>query len=257
MPNCTIFNASGDKLAVFSTERFGSQITIGRSSDCTICLKGLANTSISRVHLILIGTPLGWKLRNNSKAGMYKDCIKKDEVELNDGDIIRFAGLFFAYGNTAGPAPFNIAWDEQTEDGLFFNVLWPGLNSIGASHDNYVMVRTVDVSRQHAFIRISANNQATLRAATLNNNTYVNGEEIGDKEVALKPDDVIQMADTVVRFVSAVRVSFNNAPIQMDVNRQVSIANSDSVNSKTFMYVMIGLFTALITTLLLLLITML
>ncbi|MBR4125171.1 MAG: FHA domain-containing protein, partial [Victivallales bacterium] len=209
MPNVTIYNSVGERLAIFSTEGFSSSIKIGRSSECQICLKGLADTTISRVHLILIQNPFGWKLRNNSKTGMYKNCIKVDEVELKEGDLIRFGALFLGFGNLSGPSPFDLVWTAETENGHTQAVLWPGRNSIGSSRDNYVCIRTDDISRIHSFITVTGNH-AVIRSATLSNACLVNGEEIGEEEFELKPNDVIQLADTEVKFVHAVRVSFQD-----------------------------------------------
>lgn len=246
MPNCTIYNSQGEKLAQFATEPFGSSITIGRSSQCNIPLKGHAETAISRVHLILVKGAFGYSIKNNGKSGMYKDCIKYDECELKEGDIIRFANLFLAFGDQAGPANFDLTWKAETEDGAFRAVLWPGLNSVGASHDNYVMVRTNDISRVHAYIRVLGAN-LFLKSATLNNPTLINGNEVGEGEVAVRPDDVIRLGETDVKIINAVRVSLTEAKVQVGMRRQVALSNSDSVNNRNFMYLILALFTIVIT----------
>ena len=243
MPNVTIYNSLGDKLALFSTEGFSSSIKIGRSSECQICLKGLADTTVSRVHLIIIQNPFGWKLRNNSKTGMYKDCIKMDETELKEGDVVRFGALFLAFGDTTGPSPFDLLWTAETENGHTRAVLWPGRNSVGSSRDNYVCIRTDDISRIHAFITVSGNH-ASIRSATLSNACLVNGQEISEDEVELKSNDIIQLADTEVKFVNAVRVSFQNAAVEVNV-RHAGADNSASGQNVTVMYIIIAIFTIL------------
>lgn len=248
MPHCTIYDTHADKLAIFDTEPFGSQITIGRSSHCTISLKGVANNTISGEQLVLQRTAFGWKLRNVGRAAMYKDCVKVEEAELNEGDIFRVGYLFFTYGHTAQPSTFNLTWDCETEDGNTSGALWPGLNSIGASRDNSVTVRTMDVSRIHAFINVQGN-ELTIRGASLNNSTLVNGVDIEDREVPLRPNDEIQMAETKVRLVSTIRLAPTSVPVQHTVRQEQPAANSSSLNSRGLMYVVLAFF-AVVTTVL-------
>ncbi len=244
MPDVTIYNSQGDKLAIFSTEGFSSSIRIGRSSECQICLKGLADTTISRVHLILIQNPFGWKVRNNSKTGMYKNCVKVSETELKEGDVIRFGALFMGFGNASGPSAFDLFWTAETENGHTHAVLWPGRNSIGSSRDNYVCIRTDDISRIHAFITVNGNH-AVIRSATLANACLVNGEEIGEEERELRSNDVIQLADTEVKFMNAVRVSFQDAAVEVNV-RHTGAKSAMEGQNMTVMYIIIGVFTALV-----------
>jgi len=244
MPNVTIYNSLGDKIAIFSTEGFSSSIRIGRSSECQVCLKGHADTTVSRVHLILIQNPFGWKVRNNSKTGMYKDCIKIDETELKEGDVIRFGALFMGFGNASGPSAFDLLWSAVTENGHTRAVLWPGRNSVGSSRDNYVCIRTEDISRIHSFITVNGNH-AVIRSATLANACMVNGEEIGEGERELRPNDVIQLADTEVKFVNAVRVSFQDAAVEVNV-RHTSAKGAMEGQNMNVMYVIIALFTVLV-----------
>ena len=246
MPHCTIYDTHADKLAIFDTEPFGSQISIGRSSQCTISLKGVVNNTISGTQLLLLRTAFGWKIRNVGRASMYHNCIKVEETELIEGDVLRFGQLFFAYGALAQPSAFDLAWSCETEDGSTSAALWPGLNSVGASRDNSVTVRTPDVSRVHAFVKVDGND-VTIRGASLGNATLVNGEDIGEREVTLRPNDEIQLADTTIRLLRTVRLSQQTAPVQRSVRPLQSAANAHSLNNQLFMYLVLGVFTAVLT----------
>ena len=49
MTECRIYNSLGNLLATFDTTTMGPVITIGRSSKCTVSLKGIADTTVYKV----------------------------------------------------------------------------------------------------------------------------------------------------------------------------------------------------------------
>ncbi len=58
-----------------------------------------------------------------------------------------------------------------------YGVLWEGVNSIGASRDNYVTIREGSVSRFHAIIRVNKN-QVTIEPLNSMLEIEVKGEQI-------------------------------------------------------------------------------
>ena len=211
MTECRIYNTLGNLLATFDTNTMGPVITIGRSSKCTISLKGVVDTTVSREHLIMERMLNKWTVTNKSRFGMFKSGIKFVTTELEEGDIIRFTKLFLCYGTTARPAPYDISWNIEGEEAPQRAVLWPGLNSIGASNDNYITVRTPDVSRIHGYINVLSD-RITYRHAAADNPSFINGEQIlGSDPVQIKPGDVLTMAETSVTLVDAYRLQTNSA----------------------------------------------
>ncbi len=211
MTECRIYNTLGNLLATFDTNNMPPVITIGRSSKCTISLKGVVDTTVSREHLVMERMLNKWTVTNKSRFGMFKSGIKFVTTELEEGDIIRFTKLFLCYGTTARPAPYDISWNVEGEEAPQRAVLWPGLNSIGASNDNYITVRMPDVSRIHGYINVLSD-RITYRHAAADNPSYINGEQIfGSDPVQIKAGDVITMADTSVTLVDAYRLQTNSA----------------------------------------------
>ena len=211
MTECRIYNTLGNLLATFDTNNMPPVITIGRSSKCTISLKGVVDTTVSREHLVMERMLNKWTVTNKSRFGMFKSGIKFVTTELEEGDVIRFTKLFLCYGASARPAPYDISWNIEGEEAPQRAVLWPGLNSIGASNDNYITVRTPDVSRIHGYINVLSD-RITYRHAAADNPSYINGEQIiGTDPVQIKAGDVITMADTSVTLVDAFRMQTNSA----------------------------------------------
>ncbi len=180
MPVCRIFDSTGKELTQCTTDVFlpHSKIFFGRSSQCQVCLKAFAESSISRQHFYIQESITGqWSIYDNdSHAGIHQNAKKIDTAPLYDGTIIRFGTLFFAFGEKGGPSHYRLKW--TTEDGTTeFGYLWEGDNSVGASRDNYVTVRLGNVARFHANIAVRG---STLVLTPLNSflETEVNGERI-------------------------------------------------------------------------------
>ena len=94
MTECRIYNTLGNLLATFDTNTMGPVITIGRSSKCTVSLKGVVDTTVSREHLVMERMLNKWTVTNKSRFGMFKSGIKFVTTELEEGDVIRFTKLF-------------------------------------------------------------------------------------------------------------------------------------------------------------------
>ena len=177
MPLCRIFNREGEELRRFHTEDPGMDppISVGRSSSCTIPLKETGRT-VGRVHFELEQEGEAWYIMNHSRTGLAKGDKKFERDQLRPGDVIRFGSCFLAFGEQAGPSPFELLW-ERSDGSEARAVLWPGRNSIGSSSDNTIAIKEDGVSRQHA--RITAN-IADLYVEDLNSaaGTFVNHKRI-------------------------------------------------------------------------------
>ncbi len=201
MPICRIFNSKGTELTHFRTEDFPNQrrIVVGRSSKCDVSLKHLAENNISREHFFL-SRSLGsddWKIHDTSRAGIVLDCRKVPEADLHNGSVLRFGQLFFCFGERAAPSPYFLAWNSIGGGDEEFARLWPGVNSVGASHDNYVMVREGSVSRFHAQVEVNGD-RLLLSNLSAMVESQVNGAEVtGPREI--RPGDTIVLADVQVR----------------------------------------------------------
>ncbi|NMA45646.1 MAG: FHA domain-containing protein [Lentisphaerae bacterium] len=206
MPLFRIYNHFGEELKRFASEDFSSTISVGRSSSCDVSLKAVADTTISREHFVLEKQGPAWRITNNSNFGLYKNAEKFEEGSVRDGDVIRFGQYFLCVGANCGPSPYDITWDVPTNNPERRAALWPGTNSIGASADNYVTVRTDDVSRIHGLIHVEGD-KVSYQNMFQSNRSTVNAQEVGEEPVKVKVGDEITMADTTVHLVSGVRIS--------------------------------------------------
>ena len=206
MPIFRIYNHFGEELKRFASEDFSSSISVGRSSSCDVSLKAIADTTISREHFVLEKQGLTWKISNNSHFGLYKDAEKFEEGSVSDGDVIRFGQYFLCVGALCGPSPYDITWDVSTNNPLRRAVLWPGANSIGSSADNYVTVRTDDVSRFHGLIQVDGDT-ITYKNMFKSNRSAVNDKAVGETPVEIKVGDEITMADTKIHLTKGVRIA--------------------------------------------------
>ena len=214
MPICRIFNSKGTELTHFRTEDFPNQrrIVVGRSSKCDVSLKHLAENNISREHFNLTRSLGGdeWKIHDTSRAGIVLDCRKVPEADLTNGSVLRFGQLFFCFGDRAVPSPFFLSWNSAggVEE---YARLWPGVNSVGASHDNYVMVREGSVSRFHAKIEVNGERILLSNLSSMVE-SQVNGTDvIGARDI--RPGDDIVLADVSVRLGRADAMSVPVADI--------------------------------------------
>jgi pSer/pThr/pTyr-binding forkhead associated (FHA) protein len=178
VPLCRIFNREGEEIRRFDTDdpRLETPISVGRSSSCSVVLKHEAGRTVGRTHFELDQEGAAWYIINHSRTGLAKGDKKFERAQINLGDVIRFGSCFLAFGEQAGPSPFELLW-EPLDGGEVRAVLWPGRNSIGASSDNTISIKEDGVSRQHA--RITAN-AADLYVEDLNSatGTFVDNKRI-------------------------------------------------------------------------------
>jgi pSer/pThr/pTyr-binding forkhead associated (FHA) protein len=200
VPTCRVFNREGEEIRRFDTDEPGlaSPISVGRSSNCTIPLKHEAGRTVGRMHFELEQRGQAWHITNHSRTGLAKGDKKFEEGQINPGDVVRFGSCFLAFGDEAGPSPFELVWEQ--EDGSEGRaVLWPGRNSIGASSDNTICIKEDGISRQHA--RITAN-VADAYVEDLNSSagTYVNGKRL-KALTTVEPGAAVRLGKTRARIV--------------------------------------------------------
>ncbi len=224
MPICRIYDSLGKELAQCSTAAFPphAKISFGRSSQCDICLKSVAETSISRNHFyIQEGIGGQWTIYDNgSRAGLIQNAKKIKTAPLVDGAIFRFGGLFFAFGEKGVPSHYQLKWvgsDGKEHTGT----LWEGTNSVGASRDNYVTVREGDISRFHAHLIIRGKS-VLLESVNSILETEVNGQRI-DGAVELHPGDILSLAGYSIE-LEYLDIAEKRAPVLLS-QQEVSFRN--------------------------------
>ena len=206
MPICRIYTYSGECIKSFNTEDYGSVITIGRSSGCNVSLKGLAENNVSREHIILKVKGDKISLESVGHSGVYYNAERIEEtVEAKEGDIFRFSQLFLGIGDKGCPSDYDLTWEAQTENNQHRAVIWPGVNSVGASRDNYITVRTEDVSRVHGQITCE-DKLLYYKSAHASLTAEVNGIAVKGDKVELNVGDELTLCDTVTKVIKGVRV---------------------------------------------------
>lgn len=225
MPVCHIYNTFGEELRKFDTADFGAFFTIGRSSRCDVSLKGMADDNVSREHLDIKKTGGNWNITSVGHSGMLVDGEKIMQTQLTPGLVIRFSQLFLCVGEKNGPSPYDLTWDADTENNQHRAVLWPGVNTIGASRDNYVTVRTDDVSRVHGKITVQSNGKIFYENLFTTRRAEVNGTTVGENaSVEITPGDVLKLADTELNVIRGFR-----APVGASMTGKVLAGHVKSV----------------------------
>ena len=155
MPICTIYNSCGEVMRDFDTDapHMAGPITVGRSSQCTISLKGDVDRKVGRIHFSLQAENHIWTLTNCSSTLLYRNQQGVTHTRINEGDIIRFGHIFLAFGEKAGPSSYELAYVNE-EGYQERRVLWPGRNTIGASSDSTICIKEMGLSRSHAQITV-------------------------------------------------------------------------------------------------------
>lgn len=199
MPLCRIFNSDGSELLHFHTDAFGGlrRIAVGRSSQCQVCLKNVAETTISREHFRLERSGDDWRIVDaDSRAGVVYNCEKIRSMRLDTGMVLRFGRLYLGFGDKALASTFRLEWENplgETEYGL----LWPGKNSVGASRDNYVTIRLGDIARYHLIAEVQGG-QLYISPISPMAQCWVNGTLV-DERMQVRIGDVIGIGGVEVR----------------------------------------------------------
>lgn len=196
MPVCRVYDAAGKELSQCSTDAFlpFAKIFFGRSSQCDVSLKAVADSNISRQHFyVQESMTKQWGIYDNdSRAGIILNGHKVKSADLYDGTVIRFGQLFFTFGDKGVPSHFRLTWTDRNGQ-IQRAYLWEGVNTIGASHDNYVTIREGNVSRFHCNIVVHGN-EVELRQTNSMLDLDVNGEPISQGSAALKSGDTFTMS---------------------------------------------------------------
>ena len=194
MPICRIYNSNGTELLHFNPTSSSEKHhwTVGRSSSCDVCLKRLAETSVSRQHFTMDYDGNAWNIHDTSRAGLVYNGEHITDMRLENGMVFRFGQLFVGIGEKAVPSKYRISWGRTSNQS---GVLWHGVNEIGASHDNTVMIREGDVARKHCHIRVADDGELFISNVSALVNTEINGVQLrGTNEMPFSPDDRITLA---------------------------------------------------------------
>ena len=121
-----------------------------------------------------------------------------------DGDCD--SGNTFIHNEGGLPPPTLDFWLVDRE---FIYPLKVGLNTMGRSADNDVVVEDLYVSRRHAAILVHHNNSFVLHDTASKNGTYLNGSKIAGP-TALKAGDEIRICNR--HFIFLTRTAAPDAP---------------------------------------------
>ncbi|MDX9981788.1 MAG: FHA domain-containing protein [Lentisphaeria bacterium] len=156
MPICKIFNYRGENVREFDSDTLGGggAITIGRSSQCTVCLKGEVDRHVGRIHVSLQREGRSWTATNCSSTELYKNEQPITTAVIEEGDMLRFGHMFLTVGERSGPSPYELAFVGE-EGKQERRVLWPGRNTIGSSSENTICIKEMGLARSHARILVN------------------------------------------------------------------------------------------------------
>jgi hypothetical protein len=101
-------------------------------------------------------------------------------------------------GRITGPPPELEYW---LVDGDFIYPLKVGLNTLGRSGDNDVVVAEAYVSRRHCAILVHHNHACELHDTASKNGTFLNGTRLGEP-TRLKPGDEIRVCNRQFVFLA-------------------------------------------------------
>ncbi|MFA6816675.1 MAG: FHA domain-containing protein, partial [Lentisphaeria bacterium] len=184
MPVCYIFNHKGEKLLRFNatTNKYGSHITIGKSSKCDVCIDHITDASMNNQQLALSSSGRFWYVKDEKDSGkVYKNGKKIKNSVLKPGDFFRFGKLYFGYGEGSGPSNYDLVWETKCKHQKCRVVLWPGCNTIGLAPDNdIIMSNGRDVLNYHAILNVSGDKIFIQRVSK-------QAEIIVGKEIISKP----------------------------------------------------------------------
>ena len=203
MPDCKLYTTSGELLMNFSLR---GGLTIGRSGSCDVCLKGLCDETVSREQFVVEKRKDGLFIKNIGHAKLYSNGVRVDESPVNDDIVLRFSSYVFAMGSKAGPSPFEMTWETMTENNQRRAVLWYGVNTLGSSMDNYVVIRNNDIERQHAKVTVNKKDQVFLEHIGMGRAISVNQVDLEGSMTEIKEGDEILLGEgTFVNLIRGIR----------------------------------------------------
>ena len=204
---CHIYNTQGFELKKFNTDLLGNSFILGRSDSCEVSLRSLNDRTISRVHLVFTRKGSNWSFVCKGRSGCRLNGEDVQKGVIAEGQVYRISQLFLAIGEKTGPSPFECTWDAMTEDNMHRSVLWYGVNTIGASRDNYQTVRRDDISRVHAKIIVKRDDTMQIEGLYRGRYTAVNDVPVVGAPAELKEGDTITLGETDISVKRSLRLS--------------------------------------------------
>jgi ABC-type multidrug transport system ATPase subunit/pSer/pThr/pTyr-binding forkhead associated (FHA) protein len=178
-------------------------VRIGRSTENDVVI---SHPAVSRQHAEVFRQPDGWHVRDlQSSQGVISGQTRIQEKLLTPGDtfflgnqvMLQFRPLNFVSETMADLRGRRTPAASKTQ-----LIQLEGKNTIriGRATDNDICIPDGRVSRYHAIIeRVGMNYR--VRDLRSDNGTFVNERRV-ERETAIKPDDVIQVAATRFRFAA-------------------------------------------------------
>ena len=203
MPDCRLYTTSGELLMNVSLH---AGMSIGRSSSCDVCLKGICDDTVSREQFTVEKRKDGLYLKNTGHAKLYSNGARVEESPLLDGMVLRFSSYVIAVGSKTGPSPFELTWEIFTENNQRRAVLWYGANTVGSSMDNYVVIKNSDIERLHAKVSVNKDDQVFLEHIGMGRSICVNHVVLESGMIEIKEGDEILLGDeTYVNLIRGIR----------------------------------------------------
>lgn len=203
MADCRLYTTTGELLMNVSLH---AGMVIGRSSSCDVCLKGICGDTVSREQFTVEKRKDGLYLKNIGNAKLYSNGTRIEESPLIDGLVLRFSSYVLAVGSKTGPSPFELTWAINTENNQRRAVLWYGVNTLGSSMDNYVVIKNNDIERQHAKVTVNKADQVFLECIGMGRSICVNHVDLEKGMIEIKEEDEILLGEeTFVNLIRGIR----------------------------------------------------
>jgi len=181
MPVLRILNDKGGEIRRLLPDDLAGRkhISVGRSGDCSVCLKNLPGVgrTVGSHHLSLTRQQDDWWVVDAGSTGIAKAGKRVHEARLGDSDRIKFGSCFLVVGDEVGLSPYSLFYEPQIGH-IQSEPLWMGRNWIGKSSKNTIKIQDVgSCSRRHACITVERQGFA-LEDLGSSNGTRVNGKRI-------------------------------------------------------------------------------
>jgi pSer/pThr/pTyr-binding forkhead associated (FHA) protein len=195
MPLVRILSRTGEEIRAFDPAELspdGHAISVGRSTQCTVALKGLAGVdqTVGSHHFSLTKKEGGWWVVDAGSTGLCAGGNEVAQARLTPDDRIKFGSCFLVVGGQAGISPYDLFYETNVGQ-IRREKLWSGKNWVGSSKKNTIRIEDApSCSRRHACITVDGDN---LTVADLGSR---NGTKVGGKPVTgsarVKPGEVFR-----------------------------------------------------------------